>query len=260
MINAPTQWNTSVGRCWVLTFVVSIVFCGAASPPAQAEDPRVLTCVVFGDSTTAPRIVNGKPLDVYASILEKRLAGEGVIPRVLNLGVPGNTTADARHRIAGDVLSQQTNIVILQFGIDDAAISVRKEPPSGSSRIDVADYENNLRAIIGKLKAIEIEIVLMTPNPVRSASTLRNRHANPLHHPDNPDGMSTRLKGYAEAVRRIAASEKLPLVDVYSAFQDYPKTHGKPVDELLLDGIHPNSKGHELIADLIMERLNAGLR
>jgi lysophospholipase L1-like esterase len=220
----------------------------------------VLICVAFGDSTTAPRIVDGEPLEVYTSILEKRLAGEGVIPRMVNRGVQGNTTADARRRIAGDVLSLQTDIVILQFGIDDAGIDVPKELPAGSSWVAVADYENNLGAMIGQLKAVETEIVLMTPNPVRSASALRNRYVSNLHHPDDPDGMSTRLKGYAEAVRRIAASEKLPLVDVYSAFQDYPKTHGKPVDELLLDGIHPNSKGHELIADLIMERLNAGPR
>lgn len=221
-----------------------------------ADDPRLLTCVAFGDSTTAPREVGGHPLEVYSTLVERRLTGEGVIPRVINKGVPGNTTADALKRLSRDVLALHPDIVLLQFGINDSAVDVWRTPPAVSPSVPLAEYEANLREMVRQLRNAGVEVVLMTPNPVRWTPELRKLYSSPPYKPSDPDGWNVLLADYAACVRRVATSEKVKLVDIYTAFQAYGKQPGHSIDELLLDGMHPNDNGHRLVADLIIETLN----
>ncbi len=55
------------------------------------------------------------------------------------------------------------------------------------------------------------------------------------------------------------SQEAAPLVDIYQAFQRHAKRSQMPHDELLLDGIHPNSAGHRLIADLLLPPIRTEL-
>ena len=51
---------------------------------------------------------------------------------MINRGVPGNTTSQARARFAADVLDNHPDLVIIQLGANDAAIDVWKDPPATS--------------------------------------------------------------------------------------------------------------------------------
>jgi hypothetical protein len=73
-----------------------------------------------------------------------------------------------------------------------------------------------------------------------------------------PQGFNVLLARYAKMVEQLAREEKLPLIDVYQAFEDYGKGEGQAVDQLLLDGMHPNAAGHRIIADLLLEQLSRG--
>ena len=73
-----------------------------------------LAMVAFGDSTTAPRA----GLVVCAQLLESELRARGTEVKVINAGVPSNSTADARRRFEKDVLTQNPTLVIIQFGIN----------------------------------------------------------------------------------------------------------------------------------------------
>ena len=65
--------------------------------------------VAFGDSMTAAR----PGLPVYAELLPPRLASAmGVTVKVINAGVPGDTTNYARRRFAADVLAKHPVLVI----------------------------------------------------------------------------------------------------------------------------------------------------
>lgn len=61
------------------------------------------------------------------------------------------------------------------------------------------------------------------------------------------------LACYNETVRKLAAELAVPLVDVHEAFT------AKNVDKLLLDGMHPNDAGHQLITDLLVPILREWL-
>lgn len=207
-----------------------------------------LVLVAFGDSTTAPR----DNVVVYATLLEKALADKGISAKVVNAGIGGNTTTDGRKRFEKDVLARKPNLVILQFGLNDAAVNVWENPPATKPTISPQEYEKNLLYFVEKLKASGAEIILMTPNGCRWTKQLKQLYGKPPHRPDDPDGYNVWVSRYADIVRDVARRENLTLIDVYAALQAYGKQPGQSMDDLLLDGMHPNSKGHALIAKMLL--------
>ncbi len=135
--------------------------------------PGTHTILAFGDSTTAPRTVAGAPVPVYADLLRAELPAWGITGTVLNRGVPGNTTADAMARFDTDVLAHHPDLTIIQFGINDAAVDVWKDPPATTSRVALRQYVANLTAMIRQLREAGSQVILMTPNPGRWTPELR---------------------------------------------------------------------------------------
>ena len=90
----------------------------------------------------------------------------------------------------------------------------------------------------------------MTPNPLRWTDKLKKMYGKNPYNPVDPDGFNVRLRDYAMVVRRLAKEESVRLIDVYQAFEE-----AGDVDALLLDGMHPNDRGHRLIADRLLRIL-----
>jgi lysophospholipase L1-like esterase len=199
--------------------------------------------VAFGDSTTAPR----QGLMPYAA----RLASLGLT--VINAGVPGNNTDQARARLDKDVLAHHPAVVIVQFGLNDAAVDVWKQPPESQPRIDVATYRKNLAFIVGAVRRNGGAVILMTPNPMSWTRKLRELYGKPPYDATRDDGMNVVLTEYLQVVRDLAKRENAPLVDVYQAFGEDPR--GIPA--LLLDGMHPNDAGHEKITKMLIPVLRS---
>jgi lysophospholipase L1-like esterase len=177
----------------------------------------------------------------------------GLTVEVINAGVGGNSTEDARSRFEKDVLAHQPALTVIQFGINDSAINVWAEPPETQPRVTKSRYVANLEYFIESLRQQNSRIMLMTPNPLRWTAALKTLYGKPPYQPDDPDGFNVTLSPYAASVRLLAKREKLPLIDVYAAFQEYGTRHS--MDDLLLDGMHPNDKGHRLVADLLMAEI-----
>jgi lysophospholipase L1-like esterase len=210
-----------------------------------------ITIVAFGDSTTAPR----GELRVYTDLLERELPARGMPVRVINAGIGGNHTEHAHARFEQDVLSHNPDIVIIQFGINDAAVDVWKTPPSTESRVSLEDYEQRLRHFVRVLAKRDVSIVLMTPNPLRWTPKMRQMYGASPYLPNDEDGFNVVLKAYAERVRRIGQTENVLLIDVYRRFEEFGEKDGQAVSDLLLDGIHPNEQGHRLLAEQLIAML-----
>lgn len=205
------------------------------------------TVVTFGDSTTAER----HGVVVYTTLLQRETA-PGL--RWINRGVRGNTTTMARERFERDVLTEAPGIVVIQFGINDAAVDVWKNPPVLESRVPLAQYEANLRFFLRSLRSLKpapARAILMTPNPQRWSPPLLERYGRAPYRPEEETGFTFILETYAEAVRRIACEEAVPLVDIYERYAEWERESGRPCAELLSDGVHPNSEGHRLVADAL---------
>ncbi len=234
---------------------------GALPRAASLCAAEPLTIVAFGDSTTAKR----GSTRVYAAHLAEQLQQrDGGDVRVVNAGRGGDTTAAARKRFEQDVLEHAPAVVIIQFGINDASVDVWKTPPATAPRTDLETYEANLRFFVAECRRIHATVLLMTPNPLRWADVTRKLYGRPPYDVADPDGFNVILKQYAQAVRRIAADERVLLVDVDAAFREAAARDAagqRDTDDalrtsgLLPDGMHPGNPGHELIAELIIDTL-----
>jgi lysophospholipase L1-like esterase len=219
---------------------------------------RIGGIVVFGDSTTALRAGVSK---VYAVRISEALAASGTELAVVNAGVGGNTTRDAVKRFERDVLLHRPRFLVIQFGINDSAVDVWKQPPATVSRVPLPEYVRNLRTMIRSAREQQIHVILMTPNPLRWTPKLKELYGRPPYDPLAEEGFeSATLLPYVAAVRQMAAKMKVPLVDVHAAYPSFAARHQTTVDGLLLDGMHPNDRGHELVTELILPLIHAAQR
>ena len=213
------------------------------------------TVVSFGDSTTAPR----SGVTVYSTILNQELPYYGLDATVINSGVPGNTSSDGMARFQSDVRSYNPDLVIVQFGINDSAWDVWKNPPATGPRVDLATYTANLINAVQTLKADGAQVILMTPNALRWTDTTLGLYGSSPYDPNDPMGFNATITPYCQAVRDLAAAESVPLVDVYNMFVDYDAVSGQSMDDLLLDGMHPNNQGQQMVADALLSVITDGL-
>ncbi len=215
--------------------------------------PKPGGIVMFGDSTTAER--EGQVEKVYALRVQEALLASLPSVSVCNAGVRSNTTRNARARFAKDVLAHKPRVVVIQFGINDAAVDVWARPPATAPRVPLAEYEQNLRWMIVALREQKVKPVLMTTNPTRWTIRLRELYGKPPYRPDDADGFDApMLARYNDSVRTLAKELAVPLVDVHAAFS------AKNPDKLLLDGMHPNDEGHRIIAEMLVPVLRESLR
>lgn len=211
--------------------------------------------VAFGDSTTAPREVNGEALQVYADRLREK---SGKSATVFNAGVGGNDTGQARARFETDVLTYNPDVVIIQFGLNDSCIDVwdGKDQP----RVTQEAYAANLRYFVETLQARGCAVILMTANPMRWTEPLRELYGKAPFDVNDPWGFNLTNREYAKSVRALAQERNVPLVDVYQRFFDYGNTAGQAAEDLLLDGMHPTNQGHSLIAQWLWPEVESILK
>jgi lysophospholipase L1-like esterase len=161
----------------------------------------------------------------------------------------------AKARFEKDVLAHKPDLVILLLGTNDAAVDVWKDPPATGSRVSIDVFEQNMRGFISALKAQGTEIIMLTPPPTRWTEKLKGMYGKPPYDPNDTDGFNVILKSYVERIREIAASEKVKLIDLYKVFSKYDKEKGQSMDDLFLDGLHPNTKGQALIAEPLLKAI-----
>jgi lysophospholipase L1-like esterase len=240
---------------------VCAALAGAADAQSRMPAAREVRIVALGDSTTAPAVDWAPSIrEVYADCLPAALAAHGIQARVFNAGIGNTTTGDAVARLDRDVLTHRPDIVVVQFGINDSWIDAdegRAEP-----RLTRSEFRDNLRTIIERIVSIGARPVLMTPNPMRWLDPyyidVFSQHAGLLD-TKAPHGIDRLLSEYAQDMRDVAASKRVPLVDIYAEFEAYGDTPGHSITDLLLagDGIHPSQAGQKMVCKLLTATLVA---
>jgi acyl-CoA thioesterase-1 len=214
--------STGYGR-FAAAFNSLLMLLALCLVPAYAQTTPAgppIRIVVLGDSLAAGLGV--KPEQSFPSRLEAALRARGRNVAVLNQGVSGDTTAGGVDRVAW-LLGDKPDIVLIELGANDALRG-----------LDPALAERNLSAIIEKLKAAGVTVWLagmMAP---------RNFGA----------GYVTQFDGL---YKRLAEKYQVPL---YPFILD-----GVAQDPALNqpDGLHPNVKGAQIIADRLLPFAAANL-
>jgi acyl-CoA thioesterase-1 len=193
----------------------------AVVPVLQAHAQSTpVKIAVLGDSLAAGFGV--KPAESFPARLEAALKAQGRNVIVLNHGVSGDTTAGGLDRIDW-MLADKPDIVLVELGGNDA---LRGTDPKVT--------EKNLTAIVEKLKAAGVTVWL--------AGMLAPRNLG-----------SDYVAAFDGLYKRIAEKYQVPL---YPFILD-----GVAQDPAFIqaDGIHPNPKGAQVVADKLLPFITKSL-
>ncbi len=177
------------------------------APVAQRDaDRHVIVCM--GDSLTAGYGVDES--QAYPALLAERLSADGHDFEVINAGVSGETSSGALARLDW-MLTLEPDIVILETGAND-----------GLRGIDPALTRRNIEAIVTRLKADEIVVVLAGMQMVRNLGPAFTR-------------------SFAAIYPEVAAAHDLILMPFF--LEDVAGRASLNQS----DGIHPTAEGYRII-------------
>jgi acyl-CoA thioesterase I len=176
------------------------------------------TIVFLGDSLAAGLGV--QPQQAFPSLIEAKIRKRGLPFEVVNAGLSGDTTAGGLRRIDW-LLQREIDVLVLELGAND-----------GLRGLPVRNIKENLQAMIDKAKAKNPGVKIVIAG---------------MRMPPNLGGQ------YADQFRQ--------------AFADVAKENNATMIPFLLEGvggarelnqpdqIHPNPRGHQVVADIVWKTL-----
>jgi acyl-CoA thioesterase I len=181
------------------------------------------TILFFGDSLTAGYGLEDPSL-AFPGLIQKRIDAEGLLYRVVNAGLSGETTAGGLRRLDW-VLKQPVDIFVLELGGNDG---LRGLPPK--------EAEANLQAMIDKVRAknAAAKIILtgmMMPTSMGADYT----------------------RSFASVYPSLAEKNQLTLIPFLLQGVAGVSRFNQP------DQIHPNARGHAMVAETVWETLRPSL-
>ena len=184
-----------------------------------------LKITAFGDSLTYGWMVSRGYLDYLGEMINERYPGCRV--DILNRGVPGDTALDGFSRLKRDVLRDRADLVLVQFGLNDAYTGFSPD-----------EFESNLERIISELKSsFDPEIVLLTSVYIKMPEYRL-------------------VLQYYDRIERLAEKYKLSLVKVHRYWEDRVGAGTDFYKLVQADGVHPTEEGYRLFAESVMEILS----
>ncbi|MCU7547907.1 GDSL-type esterase/lipase family protein [Chitinophagaceae bacterium LB-8] len=196
--------------------------------------------ILFGDSITQMGVNPGG----YITKMNETLVKNNLSSQyeLIGAGISGNKVYDLYLRMEDDVLARNPDVVVIYIGVND----VWHKTTSGTGT-DPQKFERFYQAIIKKLQAKGIQVVLATPAVIGERTDYTNQQ----------DGD---LNLYANMIRNLAKANNCKLVDLRKAFLDYNLKNNPDNKEsgiLTTDRVHLNEKGNALVAEKMLDVLVA---
>ena len=213
-------------------------------------EPVVLA--FFGDSVTHGEFefTNGykesvhRPELVFHKLLSDRIKAEfGIEVTVVNAGIGGNFSDDGLARIQTDVLNKKPDFCCVMFGTNDVT-NARK----GQETLN--KYAQNMKDIVSKLQAKNIEVVLMTPGMLCSRGVKGFKGGWWFIHKYYESlQKGGKMDQYVDVMRKVAKEMNVPVADAYAEWKRLEKS-GVDTTAMLVNGMnHPTAEAHKIFAD-----------
>ncbi len=201
-------------------------------PMLAMTSGKPLRVIFFGDSITQ----QGNQPGGYISLVKESLEKKGLTGQyeLLGAGIGGNKVYDLYLRLEDDVLSKNPDVVFIYVGINDVW-----HKASHGTGTDPDKYVKFYEAIIKKLKAQHVRIIVCTPSVIGERNDYSNQQDGDLNH-------------YANLIRDIAQRNEVELLDLKSEFQTYLQANNpenKDRGILTTDRVHLNPAGNAFLAE-----------
>lgn len=146
------------------------------------------------------------------------------------------------------------DIAVIEFGGNDCDYNweeISQDPREGHlPKTSIAQFYKSYENMVTALRNKAITPILMNLPPISSSKYFSwiskgNNPGNILDFLGKVEHIYEHHKSYSQAICQIAKDFCCPLVNVREFFMEY----GRPDSLLCLDGIHPNQKGQEIMAE-----------
>lgn len=189
------------------------------------EDGVANSWVLLGDNSTAGKGTTYGYKN-YGEYFEERirweLRGTPMINRerfVVNAGVDGATSEDILANFENWATEFEPELISIMIG--------------GKETITPTKFEENLRGIVEKSKAIGATVMLQTP-------VLQDRD----------------IKEYVDVILKVGKENNIPVVDHYNKWLELEKDNPHLKETWLNENYEPNHRGHLRIAQDMMKAMN----
>ena len=198
--------------------------------------------LVFGDSITwgAWDKKGGWAQRLKSFGDQKNLTEEAYDCQVYTLGVSGDTTEDVLERMEAETrarLGDSQIIMVFAIGLNDSQLS------NNDARVPLEQFRENLGMLAEKSKQFSSQIVFLGLTPVDDAKV------NPIPWAPEKSYRNERVQKYNAMLRHFCEEEDLHFVELFESLTRENYT------ALLEDGVHPNTKGHEKLFDIVRDFL-----
>jgi lysophospholipase L1-like esterase len=150
---------------------------------------------------------------------------------IYNLGDYGETSSELLNRFEIEARKrfERTNnfnySFIIATGINDTRINIK----SGKEKVKIDDFKNNIQKLINLCKIMKKEVIFLGLTPVIEEK-VQNRMGTKF--------INSKISEYNDVIKKQCEKNNIEFIDIFDKINE----------NMILDGIHPNDKGYNLIA------------
>ena len=161
---------------------------------------------------------------------------------VYNLGISGDTTEDLLERFEFETLQrfqEEKELIIFSIGHNDSQIFYN----SKKTRTPTLQFKENLQKLINIARKFSTKIIFIGLTPV---DDLR---VDPIPWFPKFSYKNESVKNFNNIIKRVCNKNRIYFIEIFEKWTsiDYKN--------LLEDGVHPNSEGHQKIFEIVRDFL-----
>lgn len=157
---------------------------------------------------------------------------------VYNLGISGDTSQRVLKRMITECPPRRPDLIICHLGSNDASRIGSKASPTNTP---IRTFEKNVKKII-EYANMASKLIFISAIPIDESKT------SPVW--DNIYYLAKDVKKFAQATGNVCHILRISYIDIYTEFSKHKFT-----SLLHTDGLHANSKGHQLIYGLLKKQI-----
>jgi len=164
-----------------------------------------------------------------------------------NFGISGDTIFDAWHNLLSQVTHNNPDILIIKIGVNDVCIREGLRPES--FQISRADSMAKWIKILTHAKAKNYKTIVVGPLPVEQDVIRFDAWEE-----EKKMGQTSfryeqsAIENYNNDLEKLCEQNNIPFIRLFETWKE------SDISSLLIDGLHPNAKGHKLLAQQIFEK------